>query len=62
MRTEWTATLRAYVVHSAVGDTLADMPLFLEPEQAVSVPLEETYNTTFAEQPRRWRRVLDTKE
>ena len=54
-------TLRAYVVHAAVGDELTDMPLFLEPEKAVSVPLEEIYNTTFAEQPRRWRNVLETK-
>jgi Protein of unknown function (DUF4058) len=54
--------LRAYVVHAAVGDALGDMPLFLEAEKAVSVPLEEIYNATFAEQPRRWRRVLETNE
>lgn len=49
----------AYVVHAAVGDVLTDMPLFLEPEKAVEVPLEATYNATFAAQPRRWRRVLE---
>jgi hypothetical protein len=52
-------TLRAYVVHSAVGDALADMPLFLAPQQTVTVALEATYNAAFAEVPHRWRRVLD---
>ena len=32
------------MTHAAVGDALADMPLFLEPDQAVTVPLEQTYN------------------
>jgi hypothetical protein len=36
------------------------MPLFLEPEKAISVPLEATYQSAFAEVPRRWRRVLQT--
>jgi hypothetical protein len=51
--------VRAYVVHVAVGDALPDMPLFLEPGLAVTVPLEATYNAAFAEVPRRWRRVLE---
>jgi uncharacterized protein DUF4058 len=53
-------TLRAYVIHAAVGDALADMPLFLASQQAVTVALEATYNAAFAEVPRRWRRVLDS--
>jgi hypothetical protein len=52
-------TLRAYVIHAAVGDALADMPLFLAPQQAVTVALEATYSAAYAEVPRRWRRVLD---
>jgi hypothetical protein len=52
-------TVRAYVVTVAAGDVLIDMPLFLEPERAVDVPLEATYNAAFAEVPRRWRRVLE---
>jgi hypothetical protein len=52
-------TLRAYVIHAAIGDTLCDMPLFLAPQQAVDVALEATYNSAFAEVPGRWRRVLD---
>jgi uncharacterized protein DUF4058 len=53
-------TLRAYVIHAAVGDALADMPLFLATQQAVTVALEATYSAAFAEVPRRWRRVLDS--
>jgi hypothetical protein len=52
-------TVRAYVVGVGLGEELTDMPLFLEPEQAVDVPLEQTYTAAFAETPRRWRRVLE---
>jgi hypothetical protein len=52
-------TVRAYVVHAAVGDALTDMPLFLEPGRAVEVPLEATSSAAFAAVPRRWRRVLE---
>ncbi len=53
-------TVRAYVQHLAVGDTLIDMPLFLDREgEAVGVPLEATYQTAFAAVPRRWRQVLE---
>jgi hypothetical protein len=53
-------SVRAYVVHLAVGDVLIDMPLFVEPQKAVEVPLETTYQAAFAEVPRRWQRVLAT--
>jgi hypothetical protein len=52
-------TVRAYVQHTARGEPLPDMPLFLEPGRAVEVPLEATYRSAFAEVPQRWRRVLD---
>jgi len=52
-------SLRAYVVHAAVGDTLTDMPLFLRPGGHVDTPLEATYQSAFAAVPRRWRRVLE---
>jgi hypothetical protein len=52
-------SLRAYVVHAAIGDTLTDMPLFLEPKKAVTVPLEATYTAAFTNLPARWRRVLE---
>lgn len=49
---------RAYVENLAAGDRLPDMPLFLEPDGCVWVPLEATYNAAFEVQPRRWRDVL----
>ncbi len=53
--------VRAYVERLAVGDVLADMPLFLRPRAHVPVPLEATYQSAFAAVPRRWRRVLETQ-
>ncbi|MEX2558514.1 MAG: DUF4058 family protein, partial [Pirellulales bacterium] len=53
-------TVRAYVVPAAVGDVLTGMPLFLEPEKAVQLPLEATYMAAFTDTPRRWRRVLES--
>jgi hypothetical protein len=35
------------------------MPLYLEPDEYVLVPLEATYTAAFAEVPRRWRTVLE---
>jgi hypothetical protein len=49
---------RAYIEPVAVGDVLPDMPLFLEPNGCVNVPLEATYETAFAVMPRRWRDEL----
>jgi hypothetical protein len=56
---ETALTVRAFVQHVAVGESLPDMPLFLEPNGCVQVPLEATYQTAFAAMPRRWRRVLE---
>jgi hypothetical protein len=56
---ECALTTRAYIEPIAVGDPLPNMPLFLEPELYVNVPLEETYRTAFEVQPERWRRVLE---
>ena len=52
-------SVRAFVREIAVGEPLPDMPLFLEPDACVTVPLESTYLTSFAAQPQRWRRVLE---
>ncbi len=52
-------SIKAYVVHVAVGNALPDMPVFLEPGQAVDVPLEGTYQIAYAAVPRRWRLVLE---
>jgi hypothetical protein len=51
-------TTRAYIEPIAVGDVLPDMPLFLEPDGYVKVPLEATYQAAFAVQPQRWWNVL----
>lgn len=51
--------VRAFVEPVAVGDSLIDMPLFVEPGHHVAVPLEETYRLAFESVPRRWRTVLE---
>lgn len=48
----------ADVKHLAVGDPLPDMPVFLEPNGCVMVPLEETYQSAWQAVPLRWRRVV----
>lgn len=53
------ATKRAYVEATAVGKDLVAMPLFLEPEWYVEVPLEQTYREAYEGMPRRWRAVLE---
>jgi hypothetical protein len=50
---------RAFVEPVAVGDVLPEMPLILEPDAAVLVPLEETYQRAFDAVPRRWKSVLE---
>ncbi|HJT76858.1 MAG TPA: DUF4058 domain-containing protein [Gemmataceae bacterium] len=49
----------AYIEPVAVGDTLPDMPLFLEPGFYVPVPLEATYRAAWDAVPKRWREVLE---
>jgi len=51
-------TTRAYIETTGVGQALPDMPLFLEPNGCIMVPLEATYGTAFAVMPRRWQAVL----
>jgi hypothetical protein len=48
-RFQWTIT---------VGQILPDMPLFLDSESYVLVPLEPTYQQAYRGVPRRWREVL----
>jgi hypothetical protein len=49
----------AYVEPVAVGDVLQDMPLFLEADKYMPVPLETTYQAAWAAVPPRWQRVLE---
>ncbi|HYV37774.1 MAG TPA: DUF4058 family protein [Gemmataceae bacterium] len=52
------AVTRAFIEPVAVGDSLPVMPLFLEPEYYVQVPLEKAYQSAFERVPRRWREIL----
>jgi hypothetical protein len=52
-------TLKAYIEPVAVGDSLLDMPLYLEPDGYILVPLEATYQEAYRFVPGRWQRVLD---
>jgi hypothetical protein len=49
---------RAFIEPVAAGADLPDMPLFLEPDRYVPVPLEETYQSAFDAVPKRWQREL----
>jgi hypothetical protein len=49
----------AYVEPVAVGNSLTDMPLFLDPEHYVEVPLEATYQAAYRGVPQRWKAVLE---
>jgi hypothetical protein len=51
--------IRANVRHAAVGEELPEMPLYLEPEAWVPVPLAATDTAAFAGMPRRWQRLLE---
>ncbi len=48
----------AYVEPAAVGDPLPEVPLFLEPETYISLPLEETYQAAWRGFPQRWQKIL----
>jgi len=48
-----------YVQPIAVGDVLPSMPLFLDPESYVRVPLEATYMEAWSGESLRWQTVLD---
>lgn len=49
---------RAFIEPVAAGADLPDMPLFLEPDRYVPVPLEQTYQSAFDAVPKRWQREL----
>ncbi len=51
-------TTKAFIETVGVGQPLPNMPLFLEPDGCVMVPLEATYQAAFSTLPKRWRNVL----
>lgn len=53
---------RGYAQPLAVGDMLADMPLFLTPESYINVPLEATYVDAFRSTPRHLQALLNSPD
>ena len=53
--TEVVAAVQAF----SVGEAVPAMPLFLEPELYVTLPLEETYAAAWPDVPKVWRDVLE---
>jgi hypothetical protein len=51
--------LRAYAEPVAAGDVLPDMPLFLDPEMYIYVPLELTYQAAWTGFPAPLRKVVE---
>ncbi len=51
----------AYVEHLAVGYSLVEMPLFLDPDRYVYLPLEATYQAAWRGMPSFWRDVLEER-
>lgn len=54
------SSIVAYVKSIAVGDILPEMPLFLEPDGCVEVPLELSYQSAWQGVPWRWKDVLES--
>jgi hypothetical protein len=48
-----------YLENLAVGQLLAEMPVFLRPDRYVNVPLEPTYQAAYRGMPAFWRDVLE---
>jgi hypothetical protein len=52
----------AYLEYLAVGTHLVDMPLFLNPDRYINVPLESTYQAAYQGMPKFWRDVLEGRQ
>ncbi len=50
---------QAYIETIAVGEPVPEMPLFLDPESHILIPLEATYRAAWDTVPARWRRVIE---
>jgi len=51
--------LEAYIEAFGVGDSIPEMPVFLEPGGCVMVPLQPTYDAVYADVPPRWQTVIE---
>ena len=54
--------IEMYIEHLAVGTTLPDMPLFLQQDRYINVPLEDTYMEAYRGMPTYWRDVLEGRQ
>jgi hypothetical protein len=52
---------QVYLEHLAVGLPLIEMPLFLNPDRYINLPLESTYYAAYCGMPAFWRDVLEGK-
>ena len=52
---------KAYLEHLAVGSPLIEMPLFLDPDRYINLPLEATYQAAYRGMPAFWREVLEAR-
>ena len=50
----------AFIETISVGEPIPDMPLFIQPDAHILVPLERTYCAAWDTLPKRWQRVLGT--
>ncbi|HEY2785589.1 MAG TPA: DUF4058 family protein [Fimbriiglobus sp.] len=51
----------AFIEPTAVGKELIDMPVFLDPDRYVPLPLAPTYDAAYREVPAYWRGVIEGK-
>lgn len=49
----------AYFTPFAVGGLVPEMPLFLDPDRYIDVPLEQTYQNAWTSVPARWKHVIE---
>ena len=54
--------VEAFVEHLKVGEGLIDMPMFLDSDFYISIPLEATYQMAYNGVPAFWREVLDCEQ
>ncbi len=51
-----------YLEHLAIGSTLPEMPLFLDPDYYINIPVEPTYMSAWRGMPAYWRNVVEGKQ
>jgi hypothetical protein len=56
------ARKQAYLEPVSVGDCLFDMPVFLDDENYIPVPLEATYEQTWRTCPAEMRRLIEVPD